>query len=98
MRTSVKVYPTVESYVTSLATEPRRRLTLALKALAQDRGDIKQLEGKLEGYSRLRVTGHRVIFRERADRGERVIDCIFAEKRAIIYDLFIKLAAESLGK
>jgi mRNA-degrading endonuclease RelE of RelBE toxin-antitoxin system len=71
---------------------------MAVKGLAENRGDIKQLEGKLQGYSRLRVSGHRVIFRERSDHGERIIDCIFAEKRAIVYDLFIKLAAESLGK
>ena len=83
--------------VKSLAPEPRRRLTNALKALAHDRGDIQRLEGKLEGYSRLRVAGHRVIFCERAERGERIIDCVFAEKRAIVYDLFIRLLSESIG-
>ncbi|MGO8928948.1 MAG: type II toxin-antitoxin system RelE family toxin [Limisphaerales bacterium] len=81
----------------SLAPEPRRRLINALKALAHDRGDIQRLEGKLEGYSRLRVAGHRVIFCERAERGERIIDCVFAEKRAIVYDLFIRLLSESIG-
>jgi hypothetical protein len=55
------------------------------------------LEGKLEGYSRLRVAGHRVIFWERAERGERIIDCVFAEKRAIVYDLFVRLLSESIG-
>jgi mRNA-degrading endonuclease RelE of RelBE toxin-antitoxin system len=83
--------------VKSLAPEPRRRLTTALKALAHDRGDVQRLEGKLEGYSRLRVAGHRVIFCERAERGERIIDCVFAEKRAIVYDLFVRLLSESIG-
>ncbi len=97
MRTRVRVESQVESFVKSLAPEPRRRLINALKALAHDRGDIQRLEGKLEGYSRLRVAGHRVIFCERAERGERIIDCVFAEKRAIVYDLFIRLLSESIG-
>ena len=95
MRTRVKVEAQVESFVKSLAPEPRRRLTRAIKALAEDHGDIKRLEGKLEGYSRLRVAGHRVIFNERWDKGERVIDCVFAEKRALVYELFVRLLSES---
>jgi len=55
------------------------------------------LEGKLEGYSRLRVTGHRVIVTERAERGQRIIDCIFAEKRSVVYELFTRLLSEGLG-
>lgn len=97
MRAKVKVECQVESFVKSLAPEPRRRLTVAIKALAHDRGDVQRLEGKLEGYSRLRVAGHRVIFCERAERGERIIDCVFAEKRAIVYDLFVRLLSESIG-
>jgi mRNA-degrading endonuclease RelE of RelBE toxin-antitoxin system len=97
MRTKVRVESQVESFVKSLAPEPRRRLTIAIKALAHDRGDIQRLEGRLEGYSRLRVAGHRVIFYERAERGERIVDCVFAEKRAIVYDLFIRLLSESVG-
>ncbi len=81
----------------SLAPEPRHRLTVAIKALAHDRGDVQRLEGKLEGYSRLRVAGHRVIFCEQAERGERIIDCVFAEKRSMVYDLFIRLLSESIG-
>jgi len=97
MRTRVKVESQVESFVKSLAPEPRRRLSAAIKALAHNRGDIQRLEGKLQGYSRLRMAGHRVIFCERADRGERIIDCVFAEKRALVYDLFVRLLSESIG-
>jgi len=95
MKTKVKVEVQVENFVKSLAPEPRRRLTRAIKALANDQGDIRQLEGKLEGYSRLRVAGHRVIFNERFESVERIIDCIFAEKRALVYDLFVRLLSES---
>ena len=94
MKTRVRVESQVENFVKSLSPEPRRRLIQAIKALAKDQGDIQGLEGKLDGYSRLRVAGHRVIFSERSQRGERIIDCVFAEKRSLVYDLFIRLLSE----
>jgi len=95
MKTRVRVESQVETFVKSLSPEPRRRLTRAIKALAQDQGDVKRLEGKLAGYSRLRVAGHRVIFNERSEGGERIVDCLFAEKRALVYDLFVRLLSET---
>jgi mRNA-degrading endonuclease RelE of RelBE toxin-antitoxin system len=95
MKTKVLVESQVEAFAKSLAPQPRRRLIRAIKALAKDQGDVKQLEGKLAGYSRLRVAGLRVIFHERSERGERILDCVFAEKRALVYDLFIRLLSES---
>ena len=97
MKTSVHVSPQVIAFVKSLAPDPRRSLTRSIKALAGNPGDVKRLEGRLEGYSRLRVSGHRVIFREVYRSGERVIDCVFAEKRPIVYELFLHLTAEDLG-
>jgi mRNA-degrading endonuclease RelE of RelBE toxin-antitoxin system len=67
---------------------------MAIKGLSRNQGDVKRLEGKLESYSRLRAAGHRVIFCERSERGERIIDCVFAEKRALVYDLFVRLLSE----
>ena len=78
----------MESFVKSLAPEPRRTLVRAIKELSEERGELKQLEGELDGYTRLRVAGHRVIFKIRAEAGERVIDCLFAERRAVVYQLF----------
>jgi mRNA-degrading endonuclease RelE of RelBE toxin-antitoxin system len=98
MKTRVNVSPQVEAFVKSLAPEPRRKLTQAIKALADNRGDIKGLEGKLAGYSRLRVSGHRVLFQETFKSGTRTVNCAFAEKRSIVYDLFIQLTAEELGQ
>jgi mRNA-degrading endonuclease RelE of RelBE toxin-antitoxin system len=95
---TVHVSPQVIAFVKSLAPEPHGKLTRAIKALAENRGDIKRLEGKLEAFSRMRVTGHRVIFREDFKNGVRIIDCVFAEKRPIVYDLFVQLAAEELGQ
>ena len=97
MKTKVDVSPQVVGFVKSLAPDPRRKLTQAIKSLAGDRGEIKRIEGRLEGYSRLRVSGIRVIFREVYRNGERVIDCVFAEKRSIVYDLFIQITAEEIG-
>src|SRR5437016_8484536 len=96
MRTKVQVEAQVENFVKSLAPEPRKRLTRAIKGLANDQGDVKRLEGRLEGYSRLRVAGYRVLFTERSTAGQRIIDCVYAEKRPIVYEIFIRLLSESL--
>ena len=92
----MRVCPQVEEFVKALAPEPRLRLTRALKGLADNRGDIKVLEGRLQGYQRLRVAGFRVISRERYLEGERVIDCVFAERRSVVYEILATLLAEGL--
>ena len=60
-------------------------------------GDIKRLEGKLAGWSRLRVTEHRVLFRETVEAGVRKINCVFAEKRSVVYAMFAELLADELA-
>ena len=94
MKTKVRVEAQVEEFVKSLAPDPRRRLRQAIKGLAGGRGDIKRLEGNLAGYSRLGIAGCRVLFRERSEHGTRIIDCIFAERRAVVYEIFVRLLAE----
>ena len=96
MKTRVKVAPQVESFVKSLAPESRRKLTQAIKGLAKDQGDRKRLEGKLQNYLRLRVAGYRIIYRERVEQGWRILDCVYAENRAIVYELFLRLLSEGL--
>ena len=68
----------------------RRQLRLAIRSLADGRGDVKALEGDLAGYCRLRVGSYRVILW----RSATVIECIFAERRSIVYEIF----AEELRK
>ena len=75
----------------SLAPEPRRRLREGLRGLAEDKGDLKQLEADLAGYARLRVGSYRVIVRFFAERGERVARCVYAEHRAVVYELFAEI-------
>jgi mRNA-degrading endonuclease RelE of RelBE toxin-antitoxin system len=76
------------------APEPRRALRQALKDLAKDKGDIKPLEGPLDGYCRLRVGGYRIIF---SYSRRRSIQCIFAERRSIVYEVFAQALAEKLS-
>ena len=94
MKSRVRVSEQVEGFVKSLAPDPRKRLRQAIKDLARDRGDITPLEGKLASYSRMRVAGYRVIFKGRAERGVRVIDCIYAERRALVHEVFLLLLLE----
>jgi mRNA-degrading endonuclease RelE of RelBE toxin-antitoxin system len=96
MKTRVRVESQVEDFVKALAPEPRRRLRLAIKGLANDRGDCKTLEGKLDGYLRLRVSGFRVIYKERVEGGVRILDCLYVENRAVVYELFLRLLSEGL--
>jgi len=97
MTTKVKVAEQVESFVKALAPEPRRALRQGIKGLAQDKGEVKRLEGKLSPYHRLRVGHHRVIYAERFESGTRYIDCVFAQERAVVYDLFLQLRTEEFG-
>ena len=96
MKTEVRVAPAVEQFVKSLAPEPRQALRRAIKELAKDQGDIKALEGKLAGWHRLRVAGHRVLFKETAEKGVRIINCVFANRRSVVYEMFAKLLADEL--
>jgi len=86
----------VEAFLKSLAPEPRRALVRAMKGLKNSEGDLKPLEGKLAGFSRLRVGAYRVIYVEECASGERVIRCVFAERRAVVYSIFEKILAQQL--
>jgi mRNA interferase RelE/StbE len=57
-------------------------------------GDIKALEGELSGYWRLREGGYRIIYADHVKDGLRTFDCLFVERRPIVYQLFEQLLAE----
>jgi mRNA-degrading endonuclease RelE of RelBE toxin-antitoxin system len=90
MKTKVELDPQVADFVRSLAPEPRKRVRQALRNLENESGDIKQLEAELAGYARLRVGFYRVVIRFYSERGQRVARCVFAERRAVVYELFWK--------
>ena len=91
MRTRVVVGRRVRDFLKSLAPEPRRKLWHGIKDLSQGKGDIKQLEGKLAPYWRLRVNNMRVIFDVRSEHGRRTILCFFADYRATVYSILEQL-------
>jgi hypothetical protein len=69
-----------------------------LRGLEQEKGDIKQLEPDLPGYARLRLGSYRVVVRFYARGGQRVARCVFAEKRAVVYELFAEILHGETGK
>lgn len=90
----VEVSRQVADFVRTQAPEPRRMLRRALRDLSRDKGDIKHLEAPLEEYCRLRVRGYRIIlhYSER-----RTIQCVFAERRSIVYEVFAQALVDKLA-
>ena len=78
-------------FLQSLPPEPKRSLRLAIKRLTGYLGDIRPLEGKLRDYYRLRVGSYRIIFRRRMEKGEPLVECLCANRRSIVYEVFEKL-------
>jgi mRNA interferase RelE/StbE len=68
----------------TLHPDERRRVRQALRELADGRGDRRPLEGRLEGFYRLRVGRFRIVYAHKDDR----IEALFLERRSIIYELF----------
>jgi len=89
----VRLAPQVVEFVGSLAPEPRRRMRRALRELEKGKGDVKVLEGSLHDYCRLRVGPYRGIVMYSKSR---TIDCVFAERRSIVYEVFADALIERL--
>ncbi len=51
---------------------------------------------ELTGYQRLRVGDFRVIYREDFQDGMRIRNCLFAERRDVIYELFRKMVLDDI--
>jgi mRNA-degrading endonuclease RelE of RelBE toxin-antitoxin system len=96
METKVELSEQVVRFVARRAPEPRRMLREALRALAQERGDIRALEGPLKDYHRLRIGGYRIIFAYRITRKRRAIQCVYADRRSAVYEMFSELLKRHL--
>ncbi|MGH7997819.1 MAG: type II toxin-antitoxin system RelE family toxin, partial [Opitutaceae bacterium] len=81
----IKVEPQVAGFAATLGMQHRRMFKRAILGLAKENGDIRALTDQLSGYYRLRIGRFRVIFRYRPDRE---IQCVYAEERGLVYDLF----------
>jgi len=88
----VRLSPQVVDFVRSLAPEPRRTIRLALRDLEKE-GDIKPLEGPLQDYCRLRIGSYRIIL---SYRTLRTLECVFAGRRSIVYEVFADAMIERL--
>ena len=53
--------------------------------MAKAKGDIKGLQGSLEGFNRLRIGGIRILFRQVSGK-EILLE--YAKTRDVIYELF----------
>jgi mRNA-degrading endonuclease RelE of RelBE toxin-antitoxin system len=84
----VRITDEVMEYLRKLPPQPRHALRCAIKGLAQEQGDIRPLSEELEGFHRLRVGSHRVIFEYETIRGKQTITCVFAAPRRWIYEVF----------
>jgi mRNA-degrading endonuclease RelE of RelBE toxin-antitoxin system len=84
----VRIQGEVLDYLRKLSPIPRHRLKVAVKQLLEEKGDIKPLTEELEGFYRLRVGSHRVIFEYEMIEGVKTITCVFAGSRRWIYEVF----------
>ena len=87
MKYRVQVREQVKGFIETLGPESRKKLRLALRGLETERGDCLPLKEKLSGYHRLRIGGYRVVYRYLPGK---VIECVFAEERSLIYHIFEK--------
>jgi mRNA-degrading endonuclease RelE of RelBE toxin-antitoxin system len=93
MRYKVQVLGQVKAFIDTLAPESRKKIRLGLRGLEAERGDCTALKEKLDGYHRLRIGGYRVLYRYRPGR---VIECVYAESRSLVYHLFEREALSRL--
>jgi mRNA-degrading endonuclease RelE of RelBE toxin-antitoxin system len=85
MKYKVQVREQVKAFLDTLAPESRKRIRSGLRGLGTERGDCVPLKERLAGYHRLRIGGYRVIYRYHPGK---VIECVFAESRSLVYHLF----------
>ncbi len=85
MRYRVQMREQVKAFIDTLAPGSRKRIRLGLRGLEAERGDCQPLKEKLAGYHRLRIGGYRVLYRYLPGK---VIECVFAESRSLVYHLF----------
>lgn len=95
MRYQITVRTQVMDFASTLGREHRRAFKKAVIGLATEKGDIKALHDELGGYYRLRIGRFRVIFRYLPGR---VIECVFAEERKLVYEIFESEMARILGQ
>lgn len=75
----------VAAWLCGLPPQTKHRVRLALRGLAKGRGDIKGLQGPLEGFNRLRIGGLRIIHRQISGNQTRLE---YANTRNAVHELY----------
>lgn len=81
----------IAAWLCALPPEGKHRVRMSLRALAKGHGDIKALQGPLEGFNQLRIGGRRIIYRQVAS--DRIL-LEYANTRDVIYELFERILAQ----
>jgi len=81
----------IAAWLTALPPQTKKRVRAALRSLAKGKGDIKGLQGDLEGFSRLRTGGIRILHRQVS---AREIQLEYANTRDVVYEMFRQLLAD----
>lgn len=84
----------VVTWLCGLPPQTKHRVRLALRDLAKGKGDIKGLQGPLEGFNRLRIGGLRIIHRQISGNEIRLE---YANTRDAVYELYEQIL-ENRGK
>ncbi len=96
MKTEVRWSDQVSRFVSALAPDQKKKLRAGIRGLAADQGDIRVLVDELTGYQRLRVGDFRVVYREDFQEGTRIRNCLFAERRDVVYELFRRMVLDDI--
>ena len=75
----------VAAWLTALPPQTKKRVRSALRNLSRGHGDVKGLQGELEGFSRLRIGGIRILYRQTSARELRLE---YANTRDVVYEMF----------
>ena len=85
----------VADWLVGLPPQTKRRVRLALRDLAKGKGDIKGLQGSLEGFNRLRIGGLRVIYRQ-ISVNEILLE--YGCTRDVVYELYEQILQNRKGR
>ena len=78
------------SWLCGLPPQTKHRVRLAIRGLTRGQGDVKGLQGPLEGFNRLRIGGLRILYRQ-IPGNEILLE--YANTRDAVYELYQQILA-----
>jgi mRNA interferase RelE/StbE len=90
----VRTSSQVDAFLQTLPPTSKHKVRVAIGALGKGGGSVIALEDNLAGFHRLKVGRYRVIL---CYVKPMTIDCIFAEERKLVYEVFSALLRENLN-